>query len=62
MKQWCGEITYIHPVEGAVCYDICHHDDGKPLSKEKRKFIHDSLDEWLDKSNGTGNFALNRGW
>lgn len=28
------------------------------LTEEYRKFLHKALDEWLDKSNGTGAFWL----
>lgn len=58
MKEWCGEITYMTE-DGPIHSDICHHDDGNPISDEDRQFIHDCLDEWLNKSNGTGNFVLN---
>lgn len=55
-----GEIAYEQDVPGAesVHSDICHNlgDDDYELTEEKRKFFHDCLDEWLNKSNGSGVF------
>lgn len=56
---FCGEISYSTPA-GNVHSDICHgcnpnQPDVPPLD-EYRKFLHQALDEWLDKSNGTGGF------
>ena len=55
MKEYCGEIIYDTP-EGGVHSDICHHNDGQPIGDGYRKFLHDCLDEWLNKSGGTGAF------
>ena len=55
MKEYCGEISYDTP-EGGVHSDICHHNDDQPIGDGYRKFLHDCLDEWLNKSNGTGAF------
>lgn len=55
MKEFCGEILYDTP-EGGVHSDICHHNDDQPIGDGYRKYLHDSLDEWLNKSNGTGAF------
>lgn len=53
-----GEIVYDTEV-GGVHSDICNGcfaDTPVELTEEYRKFIHDCLDEWLNKSNGTGAF------
>lgn len=59
--KFCAEITYETP-EGDVHSDICYRCDPKAenmeLTEEYRKFLHKALDEWLDKSNGTGAFWL----
>lgn len=63
--NFCGEITY-ETSEGNVHSDICfncgpvEHGASKDaeLTEKYRKFVHDCLDEWLDKSNGTGGFWL----
>jgi len=55
MKEFCGEILYDTP-EGGVHSDICHHSDNQPIGPNYRQYLHDSLDEWLNKSNGTGAF------
>ena len=59
MKEFCGEIAY-DGENGGVHSDICWHekDDQKAISDNYRKFLHDCLDEWLNKSNGTGAFWL----
>jgi hypothetical protein len=54
MKEFCGEIVYEDEL-GGVHSDICHHND-LPLTYDYRKLLHECLDEWLDKSNGTGVF------
>lgn len=53
-SEFCAEITYkLEDGNGWVHSDICNHNsDG--ISDDYRKFIHDCLDEWLNKSNGTG--------
>jgi len=61
MAEVHAEIEYIHPTEGhSVHSDICPPDcDSEGLSDlEYRKFLHDCLDEWLDKSKGTGIFYI----
>ena len=53
-----GEVTYERE-DGSVLSDICNgcgSDEAVELTEEKRKFLHDCLDEWLNKSNGTGAF------
>ena len=56
MFEFCGEITYF-PEGTSVHSDICWHHEEYP-GEEYRKFLHDCLDEWLTKSNGTGAFWL----
>lgn len=54
-----GEIQYDGDDGSGVHSDICFRcgaDDDKPMTDEHRKFLHDCLDEWLNKSNGTGAF------
>jgi gluconate kinase len=56
--KFCSEITY-ETNDGYVHSDTGHGngaDEGRPLTDEDRKFYHDLLDEWLNKSNGTGAF------
>jgi len=54
MKNFCGEITY-ETSEGNVHSDICKH-KYDVLPENYRKFLHECLDEWLDKANNTGAF------
>ena len=44
-----------HSVHSDICPPGC---DLKNITEEYRKFLHDNLDEWLDKSNGTGIFYI----
>ena len=59
--KFCGEIAY-EPEGTSVHSDICFRcapaAEDKELDEEFRKFLHNALDEWLDKSNGTGGFWL----
>lgn len=48
MKEFCGEIQYNTP-EGMVHSDICWHKTDQPMTEAYRKFLHQCLDEWLDK-------------
>lgn len=55
-----GEIQY-ETNDGNVHSDICFRcgaDDEKELTLEHRQFLHDCLDEWLNKSKGTGAFWI----
>ena len=56
----CGEIEYNHPDgSGRVHSDICIvHNGSWQVPPELRGFLHDALDEWLDKSRGSGLFWL----
>lgn len=61
--KFCGEIAYDNIKYESVHSDICYRcvfgkDDGQPISDNHRKYLHDSLNEWLDKSDGTGIFWL----
>ena len=53
--EFCGSISY-ETDDSSVGSDICMH--GGKFGVEERQFLHDCLDEWLDKSNGTGSFWL----
>lgn len=54
----CGEIEYDTP-EGGVHSDICLvHDGPYRVTPDTRAFLHACLDEWLDKSRGSGMFWL----
>ena len=55
-----AEIKYITDKGEHVHSDICPPNcDSHNLSNiEWRKFLHDNLDEWLDKSRGTGEFYI----
>ena len=59
--RFCGEIIY-ETEDGTVHSDICHKCSADPkfsnteLSDESRAFLHKALDEWLNKSDGSGAF------
>lgn len=55
-KHVCGTIEYMTDI-GPVGSDLCV-DFGDPITVEVREFLHANLDEWLDRSNGTGRFLL----
>lgn len=55
-----GEIRY-ETQNGGVASDICNgcfSDMPEELTEDYRQFIHKCLDEWLNKSNGTGAFWI----
>lgn len=53
-----AEVYYETP-EGNVHSDICPSScDFSGIDEEYRKFLHAVLDEWLDRSNGTGAFYI----
>lgn len=58
MKEFCGEIIYF-PEGTSVHSDICFHSAyfDEPTD-EYREFLHKALDEWLNKSDGTGAFWI----
>lgn len=43
------------PVHSDICPPECSLDN---ITDEYRKFLHANLDEWLDKSGGTGTFYI----
>lgn len=55
-----AEIEYTATDGGLIHSDICppNHSSAHMQSKEYREFVHQCLDEWLDKSNGTGGFYI----
>lgn len=59
--RFCGEIQYMSE-RGPVHSDVCHGCNPKspdiPIDRDVREFFHKLLDEWFDKSNGTGFFWL----
>jgi len=55
MMNFCGEIQYENEM-GTVHSDICLHSEEGMVTEDYRKLLHDCLNEWLDKSNGTGAF------
>ena len=58
MSDVCGEIEYDTP-EGVVHSDICIvHDGPYRVPPDTRAFLHACLDEWLDKSRGSGLFWI----
>lgn len=59
--KFCAEIQY-ETDDGNVHSDICFNcnpnTEDKPLTDQHREFLHKCLDEWLNKSNGTGGFWI----
>ena len=66
--KFCGEIAYLRKEDDGFGYesvvsvhsDICLNcspkaPDGE-VTDDYRKFLHDCLDEWLNKANGNGAF------
>lgn len=54
-----AEIEYLRENGDSVHSDICPPDcDFNRISVDYRQLLHDILDEWLDKSNGTGIFYV----
>lgn len=63
----CAEIQYESP-NGNVHSDLCMEREAGPedfslnvdqgAGQTWRQFLHANLDEWLDKSNGTGWFVV----
>jgi hypothetical protein len=58
-----GEIFYDrgfddngNPVEGFWIHSDLYKASDKELTEDFRQFLHDCLDEWLNKSKGTGAF------
>lgn len=56
--RFCGEITYENEsgwVHSDICW-ACGDDEGKVMTSDYREFLHNCLDEWLDKTKGEGAF------
>lgn len=54
-----AQIEYINKDGENVHSDICPpNHDIKQITKEYRQFLHDCLDEWLNRSAGTGCFFI----
>ena len=55
-----AEIEYSGNGEIGIHSDICPPNcDSKHMNDlEYKKFLHQCLDEWLEKSNGTGGFYI----
>lgn len=61
MRKVHSEISYVRQSDNCnVHSDTCPFDCNKDniSDEEYRRFIHDVLDEWIDKSNGTGFFYI----
>ena len=59
MPHFCGEIIYFSVpgnVQSDICFDCSTHAEDSPLTIAHREFLHKCLDEWLNKSEGTGAF------
>lgn len=54
MPHICAEIQYDSEI-GTVHSNLCGDDTN---DKEWGKLLHEALDEWLNKSNGTGHFVV----
>jgi hypothetical protein len=52
----CVDIAYVKEDGSSVHSDLCYDKD--ELTDEHRKVLHEALDEWLDKANGTGIFRV----
>jgi hypothetical protein len=52
-----AEIMYDSPA-GGIHSDVCPPKCEPVFTPEYRKFLHDCLDEYLDKSKGTGIFYI----
>lgn len=58
--KFCAEIQY-ETAAGWVHSDACHacgESTGEDMTASKREFYHDLLDEWLDRSRGSGAFWI----
>jgi len=56
--RFCAEIQYEGGIHSDICWNCDTRQPDKPLTDDYRKFLHDCLDEWLDKSEGTGHFVV----
>ena len=54
-----AEIEYTNAEGQDVHSDVCPSEcKFKNLDKEHREYLHTLLDEWINKSNGTGGFYI----
>lgn len=58
MNNIHAEIEYVQENGLSIHSDICPPDCKFNINNEYREFLHNCLDEWLDKSNGTGGFYI----
>lgn len=59
MTKVHAEIEYLNVFNQKVHSDLCPPDcDYRKISAEHYKSLHDALDEWIYKSNGTGIFYI----
>jgi hypothetical protein len=63
MSKVHGELKYTKENGESVHSDICPRGcDLENLDEDHRQFLHACLDEWLDKSRGTGAFYIESAW
>lgn len=61
MTHFCGEITYFPQntrVQTGICFNCNPDTKQEELPIGYRNYLHACLEEWLNKSNGTGAFWL----
>lgn len=59
--KFCGEIIYFPDntsVQSDICFNCNPSNDSRAITPNYREFLHTALDEWLNKSNGTGAFWI----
>ena len=59
--KFCGEIQYETDkgnVHSDICFDCNPNTENKMITLEHRQMLHECLDEWLNKSGGTGGFWI----
>lgn len=55
-----AEIQYCNDRTGSIHSDICPPGCKAVFTPEYRNFLHDALNEWLDRSQGTGYFYVTK--
>lgn len=59
MTKVHAEIEYLNALNQKVHSDLCPPGcDYNRISADYYKYLHDALDEWIHKSNGTGIFYI----
>lgn len=63
----CAEYMYTREDGQTLHSDVCPPGhDSRNMGEEYRDFLHGCLDEWLDKSGGSGHFVIGQassdGW